>query len=111
MNTLEASVHLLRRHNRWRRGDDTVEMPDPALLGCAIDVVCDYIEKQSLATIQDSHQSAVPDRYVLVPLSWFEREIPRLDAGGPNPIQPDEHCCEWALYQERYVLKALKDTE
>lgn len=44
MNTLEAAVILLRRHNRWRRGDDTIEAVDPALLGCAIDVVCDHID-------------------------------------------------------------------
>jgi hypothetical protein len=45
MNTLEAAVNMLRRHNCWRRGDDTVEAVDPTLLGCAIDVVCDHIEK------------------------------------------------------------------
>ena len=44
MNTLEAAVHLLRRHNRWRRGDESASMVDPALLGCAIDVVCDHID-------------------------------------------------------------------
>ena len=47
MNTIEAAVNMLRRHNRWRRGDDTVEAVDPALLGCAIDTVCDHIEKQA----------------------------------------------------------------
>lgn len=43
----KAAVNMLRRHNRWRRGDDTVEAVDPALLGCAIDTVCDHIEKQA----------------------------------------------------------------
>lgn len=47
MNTFDAAVNVLRRHNRWRRGDDTVEAVDPALLGCAIDTVCDHIEKQA----------------------------------------------------------------
>jgi hypothetical protein len=44
MNILEAAVNMLRRHNRWRRGDETVDAVDPALLGCAIDTVCDHIE-------------------------------------------------------------------
>lgn len=44
---------------------------------------------------------AVADGFVVIPAAWFDREIPRIDAGGANPITPDEHCCEWVLYQER----------
>jgi len=44
---------------------------------------------------------AVADGFVVIPAAWFDREIPRIDAGGANPITPDEHCCEFVLYQER----------
>ena len=30
-----------------------------------------------------------------------DRIVPRIDAGGPNPINPDVHCCEWTLHKER----------
>ena len=39
-----------------------------------------------------------------VPAGWkqlLDRVVPRLDAGGPNPINEVEHCCEWTLYRER----------
>lgn len=36
----------------------------------------------------------------------LNRIVPRLDAGGPNPIDPDLHHCEWALYQERERIHA-----
>jgi hypothetical protein len=44
MDKIEAAVNMLRRHNRWRRGDLTAEMVDPALLGAAIDIVCDELD-------------------------------------------------------------------
>ena len=65
MNTFDAAVNVLRRHNRWRRGDDTVEAVDPALLGCAIDTVCDHIEKQA----------KVPDDVVTVPIAPTEEMV------------------------------------
>jgi len=33
-------LELLQRHNRWRRGDDSVEMGDPRAIGLAIDEAC-----------------------------------------------------------------------
>lgn len=38
--TEREALELLKRHNRWRRGDDSVEMADPSELGRAIDVAC-----------------------------------------------------------------------
>lgn len=36
----------------------------------------------------------------------LDRIVPRLDAGGPNPIDPEIHHCEWTLYQERERIHA-----
>lgn len=38
--TEQEALELLQRHNRWRRGDDSVEMANPSELGRAIDVAC-----------------------------------------------------------------------
>jgi uncharacterized protein YceH (UPF0502 family) len=35
-----------------------------------------------------------------------DRIVPRIDAGGPNPINPDVHCCEWTLHRERERIHA-----
>lgn len=35
----------LRQYNRWRRGDDTVKIPNPTELGRLIDSVADRLEK------------------------------------------------------------------
>lgn len=49
--TEQEALKLLQRHNRWRRGDDSVEMEDPRALGIAIDVACrvlaEHIEKEN----------------------------------------------------------------
>lgn len=33
--------------------------------------------------------------------SFVDTVVPRIDAGGPNPIDEDLHHCEYTLYQER----------
>lgn len=38
--TEQEALELLQRHNRWRRGDDSVEMGDPRAIGLAIDEAC-----------------------------------------------------------------------
>jgi len=38
--TEREALELLQRHNRWRRGDDSVEMAAPRALGLAIDEAC-----------------------------------------------------------------------
>lgn len=48
--TEREALELLQRHNRWRRGDNSIEMADPRALGHAIDVACrvlaEHIEKE-----------------------------------------------------------------
>lgn len=38
--TEQEAPELLQRHNRWRRGDNSIEMADPRAIGLAIDVAC-----------------------------------------------------------------------
>lgn len=45
MKLIDA-VLILRYHNKWRRGDETTPMTDPKLLGIAIDLVVDVLEKR-----------------------------------------------------------------
>ncbi len=42
---VEDAIKLLRDHNKWRRGDETLEMAHPTQLGIAIETVCDAAEK------------------------------------------------------------------
>lgn len=37
--TIEQAINILETHNKWRRGDDNIEMTDPEILGIAIDLV------------------------------------------------------------------------
>jgi len=39
-------LNLIRQHNRWRRGDESLEMANPTELGHALDDVCNMIETQ-----------------------------------------------------------------
>ena len=38
-------VEFLRRYNKWRRGDETLTMEDPAMIGNALDEACDTIDR------------------------------------------------------------------
>ena len=39
-------VEFLRRYNRWRRGDESLTMEDPAMIGNALDMASETIEAQ-----------------------------------------------------------------
>lgn len=45
MELIDA-VLILKYHNKWRRGDETIPMADPKQLGIAIDLVVDVLEKR-----------------------------------------------------------------
>lgn len=42
--TLQEAVTILENHNKWRRGDDTLEMVEPKYLGMAIDLIVEYFK-------------------------------------------------------------------
>lgn len=52
--------------------------------------------KSKINQLQQRPASAVP-----VWKQLLDRVVPRIDAGGPNPLDQSEHCCEWTLYCER----------
>lgn len=64
--TEQEALDLLLRHNRWRRGDDSVEMGDPRAIGLAIDVACRVLaehiehekEKTNVLRRRTRHKSA-----------------------------------------------------
>lgn len=37
--TLKDAIEILRKHNKWRRGDDSVPETNPNTLGLAIDTI------------------------------------------------------------------------
>lgn len=47
---LPEQIAFLRRYNAWRRGDETIEQPDPKTIGEALEAVCDALEKALEAT-------------------------------------------------------------
>ena len=65
---------------------------------CALDRMAETIESYGhlYTTPQPSPTPAAPDVAGLL-----NRIVPRIDAGGPNPIDPALHCCEWTLHKER----------
>jgi hypothetical protein len=42
--TINQAKEILKSHNRWRRGDESVSMADPKDLGIAIDTVVEYLD-------------------------------------------------------------------
>ena len=41
---MSKTVNFLRKFNRWRRGDETLEQPCPRLVGEMVDAVCDEVK-------------------------------------------------------------------
>lgn len=45
MPDINKAINVLKMHNKWRRGDDTIEATDPTELGIALDTVIAFIEE------------------------------------------------------------------
>jgi len=43
--TLQEAVTILENHNKWRRGDGTLEMAEPKDLGMAIELIVEHFKK------------------------------------------------------------------
>jgi hypothetical protein len=41
----QQTIETLQRYNQWRRGDESIEQPDPKEIGIAIDDAIALIEK------------------------------------------------------------------
>ena len=42
--TLQEAVKLLESHNKWRRGDDSLDMAEPKELGIAIELIIEHFK-------------------------------------------------------------------
>jgi hypothetical protein len=42
--TTKQAVSILKKYNKWRRGDSRIKMPEPAKIGEAIDIVIEQLE-------------------------------------------------------------------
>lgn len=69
MSTQEA-VNLLLEYNKWRRGDETIEMPIPYKIGAAIDTVCAYI---GTGIKPNTHGYAADQRFVNLTRNMYFR--------------------------------------
>lgn len=84
--------------NDWPKCDYCGEVPD-----------CHPWHGSGMFNLVDSpHIHACTDCRHLLPTpaapdvaGLLNRIVPRIDAGGPNPIDPALHCCEWTLHKER----------
>lgn len=56
--TEREALELLQRHNRWRRGDDSVEMADPRAIGHAIDVACRVLAEHIEHKMEETNDKA-----------------------------------------------------
>ena len=45
MNLIE-SIKILKLHNKWRRGDDTIPITNPKKLGISIDLIVEELENR-----------------------------------------------------------------
>jgi NADH pyrophosphatase NudC (nudix superfamily) len=48
MSDPQQTIETLRRFNQWRRGDESIEQPDPTEIGIAIDDAIKCIEQRDI---------------------------------------------------------------
>jgi hypothetical protein len=48
VNDPQKTIETLRRFNQWRRGDESIEQPDPTEIGVAIDDAIKCIEQRDM---------------------------------------------------------------
>ena len=58
--TLQEAVKLLESHNKWRRGDDTLEMAEPKDLGKAIDLIVKHFKTKREGMFADICNHTLP---------------------------------------------------
>ena len=50
--TEQQSIECLRYFNKWRRGDESLEQPNPKTIGIAIDTVINSYNKRNVSNSQ-----------------------------------------------------------
>lgn len=56
MKTVFTVIDNLRSYNKWRRGDEDVDMPNPTNIGIWIDEICDEAERME-AELQETKKA------------------------------------------------------
>ena len=56
MKTVFTVIDNLRSYNKWRRGDEAVDMPNPTNIGIWIDEICDEAERME-AELQETKKA------------------------------------------------------
>ena len=54
---VKKAVEILERHNKWRRGDDSIDMEDPTKLGKAIDIVVKEMKNRHIVDFSEMDKS------------------------------------------------------
>lgn len=80
MNTKETLL-FLANFNSWRRGDDSIEMPDPAEIGAAIDDAVNFLrnydqmEQEVMEHARLLGKSGEREAALLARIDKLEREV------------------------------------
>jgi hypothetical protein len=76
----------VRQYNAWRRGDDSIEMPDPKRLGVIIDEAADRLEQHG-----NPSDAADPNGSTCARLKWWKDRTDDLhDQIAAKDAQADE---------------------
>jgi len=84
---LKTAIELLEKHNQWRRGDDTIDMADPELLGMAIDLVLNQVKNYVAGEELKQKISVIVSNTTL---SGNEKRDQLLDLYGLRNRQPNK---------------------
>lgn len=54
----EKVIEILKTHNKWRRGNENIEMLNPKEIGQAIDFAIKYLESTKKCECNDNSKSS-----------------------------------------------------
>jgi len=64
------AIEILRSHNQWRRGSDTVEMANPTDLGNAIEIAIGVMDRANREILKEGDILSPPLAAPVVPDGW-----------------------------------------
>mgnify|MGYP003642200004 CR=1 FL=1 len=67
MNNMKNYIQTLKRFNAWRRGEETIEMPNPVEIGQAIDRLIDELASLELSVTAWKTEAAIWKEEALSP--------------------------------------------
>jgi len=92
---IKTATEVLKRHNKWRRGDDNYPMAEPRVLGEAIDLVLEHlqtaeykpikIETQKIEGIVESIEA------MRLPMKGKPKKLSNIELATKLIVSGDEH--------------------